>query len=421
MVRIESEPSIGRGGTVTDSRNDTRDATAGLAESEARYRQLVESCPEPIVVHAKGRIRFVNPAALEMLGADDASQVIGRPVLDFVPPDFHALVAERIRKMLETHTPAYLLEEKIVRLDGTLRDVEIAGAAVVFQGEPAIQLVGRDITERRRAEAARARLEDRVREGRRRESVLRLAEGVANELQSLSSALKDSVDECVAERRPIAGTRLAVLRKIGGRMHDLTEQLQGFVGKRRPAATWVDLSGLVLELSERLDSEVDAANLGIDLPVGLPRIRADVVQLRRIISVLVRNSLDALGPSAGGVTVRTFASECDASALADYQPSESLAPGHYVGVEVCDTGCGMDEATRVQVLEPFFSTKSPGRGLALAEVLGLVGACGGGIRVASAPGRGTTVTVLFPVPAPELLTGPRRKEHGNDKRRSRTR
>src|SRR5262245_37475501 len=121
---------------------DARRAGDALAESEARYRILVDSCPEPIVVHAGGTVRFVNPAALELLGAQEASQVVGRPVMDFVHPDFHALVVERMRKMLETNTPAYLLEEKIVRLDGAVRDVEIAGAAVIFQGEPAIQLIG---------------------------------------------------------------------------------------------------------------------------------------------------------------------------------------------------------------------------------------------------------------------------------------
>jgi signal transduction histidine kinase len=311
--------------------------------------------------------------------------------------------------MLETHEPAYLLEEKIVRLDGAVRDVEIAGAAVTYQGEPAIQLVGRDVTERRRAEAARRRLEERVREGRRRESLLRLAEGVANELQVLLRELNGSVDECVAEQKPMAGRRLAALRKVGRRMHELTEQLQNFVGKRRAADTRVSLSELVLELSERLDAEVGAAHLGFDLPVGLPRVRADVNHLRRIVSALVRNSVDALGPKGGNVTVRTLAIEADAALLAEFEPSESLAPGLYAGVEVRDTGCGMDEATRAQVLEPFFSTKSPGRGLALAEVLGLVGTCGGGIRVVSAPGRGTTVTVLFPA-SPERLEGrkPRR-------------
>jgi signal transduction histidine kinase len=231
-----------------------------------------------------------------------------------------------------------------------------------------------------------------------------MAEGIGTELQALTRSLNESVDECVVEQRPITGRRLAAIRRVGRRMHELTEQLQSFVGQRRPSGEHVDLSELVLELSERLESEigVGAAHLGFDLPVDVPRVRADAAHLRRIVSVLVRNAVDAGGDSAA---VRTLACEASAAMLAEYQSSEPLAPGLYAGIEVRDTGCGMDEATRAQVLEPFFSTKSSGRGLALAEVLGLVGACQGGIRVKSAPGTGTTVTVLLPAAAPEQGEG----------------
>jgi PAS domain S-box-containing protein len=380
-----------------------------LAESEARYRSLVEACPEPIVVHAGGVVRFVNPAAVELLGASDPSQVVGRPMIDFVHPDFHAVVAERVRKMLETGAQAYLLEEKIVRLDGAVRDVEIAGGRITFQGEPAIQLVGRDVTDRRRAEAEKAQLEERMRESRRRESLFRLARGVAHELQLLSADLLESVDASVAEMRPISGRRLAAVRRVGQRMRELTEQLQSFTGKRRSAGTLVDLSSVVLELSERLDSEAGAVTLGFDLPTDLPRVRADVLHLRRIVSLVVRNAVDAMGPAGGNVVLRTFGAEVDLATLADYHPADSLAPGAYVGLEVRDTGCGMDETTRARILEPFFSTKSPGRGLGLAEALGLVGASGGGICVQSAPDRGTSVRVIFPVPPPETLEDARRR------------
>jgi signal transduction histidine kinase len=209
--------------------------------------------------------------------------------------------------------------------------------------------------------------------------------------------------------KPISGRRLAAVRKVGQRMRELTEQLQSFTGKRRSAGTLVDLSGLVLELSERLDSEAGAVTLGFDLPTDLPRERADVLHLRRIVTLVVRNAVDALGREGGNVVLRTKSMEADLAELADFHPADALAPGSYVGLEVRDTGCGMDEATRTRILDPFFSTKSPGRGLGLAEVLGLVGTCGGGIRVESVPGRGTIVTVIFPVPPPESLEDARRR------------
>jgi len=347
------------------------------------------------VVHVNGRIRFVNPAGVAMLGAASEAELLGRPMLDFVHPDYRAVVVERVQKMLETGGPALLLEEKIVRPDGSVLEVEIAGAAVLFQGEPAIQLVGRDVTERRRVERERRRLEEQVREARRRESMLRLAEGVAERLSRLSTELLDGVDASLTR----AARRLEIgpIRQVGLQMAAITEQLLGYVGRRGRDGASTNLSALVVELSQGLEAELDpAASLSFDLPMGLPAVRVDAVQMRRIATGLVRNALDALQPAGGQVLVRTRVVEVGEAQLASLQPPGVLKPGRCVALEVHDDGCGMDAATSERVCDPFFSTKSPGRGLGLAEVAGLVGAQGGGLSVESAPGRGTTVRLLFP-------------------------
>jgi PAS domain S-box-containing protein len=370
-------------------------AAPSPGESEERYRRLVEACPEPIVVHAGGRIRFANPAAVAMLGAASAEDLLDRPVMDFVHPDYRGVVAERMQKMLETGGPALLLEEKIVRPDGSVLEVEIAGAAVLFQGEPAIQLVGRDVTERRRVEAERRRLEAQVREARRREALLRLAEGVAARLSRLSADLLDAADEALL--RPDHRLEPVRVRQVGLRMAALTEQLLGVVGRRCGAAASANLSALVLELSQGLEAELPpSASLSFDLPVALPAVRVDAVGMRRVVGGLVRNALDALGPRGGRVLVRTRAVDLDDAALAAVRPPGVLRPGPHVALEVRDDGCGMDAATRARIGDPFFSTKSPERGLGLAEITGLVAAQGGALAVDSAPGRGTTVRLLFP-------------------------
>jgi PAS domain S-box-containing protein len=390
-------------GEATGSRAHSASADEALAHSEERYRRLVDACPEPIVVHAGGRIRFVNPAALALLGVETPDEVLGRAVMDFVHPDYRTVVGERMRKMEETGGPAYLLEEKIVRPDGSVRDVEIAGAPVVFEGERAIQLVGRDVTARREAEEERRRLEARVREARRRESLLRLAEGVAYQLSELSAALLDTVDASLARPGSRRRTEEVVpIRRVGLRMVQLTEQLLGFVGKDRAEASAVNLSALVLELSDRLEGELGPdVQLSYDLPVDLPNARVDSRRMRRIVAGLVRNAADALGPSGGTICVRTRSLEPDRELLARVQPPGVLRPGACVALEVRDGGCGMDSATASRVLDPFFSTKSPGRGLGLAEGLGLVASQGGAIDVTSVPGRGTTVRLLFPALPPE--------------------
>lgn len=378
-----------------------RDVLTALAESEERYRQLVEACPEPIVVHVEGRIAYANPAALAMLGVRDPEAVVGHPVMEFVPPEDRGQVAERMQKIQETGAPAMLLGQRILRPDGRVLEVEIAGAPTRYEGKLAIQLVGRDVTERRRIELERRQLAEQLREARHYESLLRLAEGVAQPLRRLSSELLEAVDQGVVRVAERGGPfDPGPLRRVGRRIAALTDQLLAFVGKRddvRPVS--VNLSALVLEVSEGLDAELGArASLSYDLPVRIPLVRADRVQMRRVVRDLVRNAADALGTKGGRILVRIRPLEMDRQSLARVLPPAVLGSGPCVALEVQDAGCGMDESTRARACEPFFSTHTPpGRGLGLAEVVGLMGAQGGGLRVQSTPGRGTTVTLLFPV------------------------
>ncbi|MDP1982024.1 MAG: EAL domain-containing protein [Sulfuritalea sp.] len=126
---------------------------AALRESEERYRTLIEWSPEPIGVHRRGKIIYVNPAAIAMLGAKSAEELIGKPILDLVHPDYHQIVLERVKTAADRDGAAPMLEEKFLKLDGTLIDVEVKNTSINFDGEPAIQVAMRDVTERKRAEA----------------------------------------------------------------------------------------------------------------------------------------------------------------------------------------------------------------------------------------------------------------------------
>ena len=127
-----------------------RQAQQAIEESAYRYRQLVELSPEAIAVHCQGQLVFVNPVAARMLGADNPDLLIGQPLLDFVHPDSRAIVRQRVQRMLETGCSQPLLEERFLRLDGSPVDVEVAAGPFTYLGQPAIQVVFREITERRR-------------------------------------------------------------------------------------------------------------------------------------------------------------------------------------------------------------------------------------------------------------------------------
>ncbi len=133
-------------------------AEIALRESEERYRQLVELSPDGIFIHSGGKIVFVNGACTRLLGAATPDELIGKPVLDLFHPDQQEIVKERMRQLREENRPAPSLEEKIIRLDGTVVDVEATASPFMHKGKPSTQVVMRDITERKHAEQARARI-----------------------------------------------------------------------------------------------------------------------------------------------------------------------------------------------------------------------------------------------------------------------
>ncbi|MDX2171275.1 MAG: PAS domain S-box protein [Deltaproteobacteria bacterium] len=134
-----------------------------LRQAEARYRQLVELSPDGIAVHRDLRIEFINPAGVALLGATDAAQVIGRSILDFAHPDDRARVVERVGSMRARHHPVPFVEQRFVRLDGAVVEVEVAATPVGLDGSDAIQVVARDLTARKRADASLRASQERYR------------------------------------------------------------------------------------------------------------------------------------------------------------------------------------------------------------------------------------------------------------------
>ncbi len=143
-----------------------------LRESEERYRTLVELSPDAIGVERDGMIQFVNSMAVTMLGADTAKELLGRSILDFVHPDHRRRAQRQFRYLRRRRKPLALTEQKIICLDGTPLDVEMAGMPITFENKPATQIVMRDITRRKEAEA---RLQESARQLQQQAELLDLA------------------------------------------------------------------------------------------------------------------------------------------------------------------------------------------------------------------------------------------------------
>ncbi|HEY9282749.1 MAG TPA: PAS domain S-box protein [Pyrinomonadaceae bacterium] len=144
-------------GMVTDitERKQTEEA---LRESEERYRLLVEMSPDAVAVVCEEKFVYVNAAGVRLLGADGAEAVVGRPVWDVAHPDYSEIASGRLRRTVEQGEISPLIEQRLVRLDGRVVDINVTSIPARHLGRPAAQVILRDITESKRAEAARARL-----------------------------------------------------------------------------------------------------------------------------------------------------------------------------------------------------------------------------------------------------------------------
>ncbi len=145
--------SIGRFIAIHQTQQKQAEAEAALRESEERYRSLVELSPEAIAVHSERKLRYINQAGAKLLGATSPDEILGLPIENFIHPDSLQTIENRIKTIEKNRIAAPLKEQKLIRLDGKIIDVEIAGIPANYQGKVATQVIIRDITDRKKAEA----------------------------------------------------------------------------------------------------------------------------------------------------------------------------------------------------------------------------------------------------------------------------
>lgn len=162
-----------------------------LRESREQYQSLVDMMPDAILVHQEGKIVFVNPATVSMLGAEGPEALLGQDMLSVVHPDYHPIAKERMRGVA-SGVSQKVLEEKFVRLDGRIIDVEVTGSPLSFQDKPATQIIFRNITERKQRE-------------REIEAVAALSSGLRG-ARNLDEILPVTLKQAVASMAALQGT-----------------------------------------------------------------------------------------------------------------------------------------------------------------------------------------------------------------------
>ncbi|MBI4916688.1 MAG: PAS domain S-box protein [Acidobacteria bacterium] len=371
-VRDQEGRTLYYEGTVEDitARKETEVA---LAESEQRYRALVELSPDAIAVHSEGRIVFANQRGADMLGYDSADDLVGKAMLELVHPDYRALVARRARLAQEEGRGQPAVEEKLLRRDGSAIDVEISSIPFTYRGRAAVLVVVHDIRER-------LRVEEHLRQTQKLEAIGQLAGGVAHDFNNLLQALLSTVQVLRAGSPPPARLAAIVgeLEAHVRRGASLTRQLLLFSRREVTKPEKLDLNAVVRDTHELLLRLVrEDIRIRVEASAEALPVNADQGQLEQVLVNLVVNAVDAM-PGGGELVVRT-----------------GREGGEWAWFEVQDSGVGMDESLRERIFEPFFTTKPAGKGtgLGLSVVHGIVTQHGGRIEVASEVGRGSTFRV----------------------------
>jgi signal transduction histidine kinase len=262
-------------------------------------------------------------------------------------------------------------------------------------------VIKRNISERERADEERLEMEKKLLHTQKLESLAVMAGGIAHDFNNLLQVVLGNLDLALDDIPPDSKARTSILNaiKASERSAELSHQMLTYSGTGFYKLKDLDLSEEVRKNESLLKLNMPkTTSLHFEINEGLPLIRGDADQIQRVITSLVINASEAIGANAGEVTVRTGVMDCDESYLSRSRMEARPDPGEFVFIEATDTGCGMDAETQHKLFDPFFSTKFWGRGLGMAEVMGIVKGHHGAIMVDSQIGKGTTISVLFPVP-----------------------
>ncbi len=298
------------------------------------------------------------------------------------------------------------LTVEVVARGGDRRTVILHKSAYKDLEGEVLGLVGTltDITERKRAEEEKARLEQRLQQAQKAESLGRMAGGIAHQFNNILSAVMGNLELALLDMsKPSAPAKVSEALKASLRAADISRFMLTYIGQ---TATRKEPHDLVEATKEALflvsASLPNNVHLRTEFPPRGAIVNTDGVQIKQILTNLTENAVEALGGQDGEVMVAVDIMTVDRLRglrlfPLDWEPkSES-----YAVLSVSDTGCGMPETDLVKIFDPFYSTKFPGRGLGLPVVLGLMRAHDGAIEVSLEAGRGAIFRLFFPLQAEE--------------------
>ncbi len=376
---------------VLAGRNESE---ASLQKSEAEFRAVWEHAAlGAALLNTRGAIERINPALERLLGAP-AARYAGAPFAACSHPDEEIAERERLAHLMTGYGAFYQREQQYRRNDGSFfwGRVTVSSIRAGKAAPTGALAIVEDITARRQGEMDLRASEERLRRAQKTEAVGQLVAGVAHNFNNLLTVTMGYTD-LLLERHGDDGEdrdELEEIQKATARGASLTRQLLAFGREHQSMPMRIDLNEVILRLRDMLMRVIrEDIELRIDVQPAPAVLQIDPHDLEQVILNLVINARDAL-PMGGVIDIDVSHQTIDKT---------DIAPGEYVCLRIHDTGIGMTPEVREHLFEPFFTTKEvgSGTGLGLAFVDGIVRHAKGFVTVDTAPEKGTTFSVYFPL------------------------
>ncbi|MDG4475794.1 cache domain-containing protein [Thiovibrio frasassiensis] len=364
----------------------------GLRKSEEKYRVLIDTTGTGFVkIDGEGRVLDANQEYVRMTGHGDLAEILGRRVTEWTAE--HDLAKNR-EAVQECARLGFIRHLQIDYVDGQgeLTPMELNATVVQGEGQPEILTICHDVS-------LRKQMEEQLRQAQKMEAIGTLAGGIAHDFNNILAAILGYAEMAARSLPPEAGSAKADIQQVlraGLRARDLVKQILTFSRKSGEERAPISPRPIVKEALKFLRASIPASvEIREDIASDCGAILADATNIHQIVVNLCTNAFHAMEAAGGVLTVIMKNVELDAGELAG---EGDLQPGAYVLFSVGDTGPGMTPEVLSRIFDPYFTTKSVGKGsgMGLAVVHGIVKNYGGMVQVDSTMGSGTVFRVYLP-------------------------
>jgi len=377
--------------------NKEREADEALRSSEAKYRSILESVEEGYFeTDLLGKIRFLNGPLCRILGYD-ADELRGMTTQDFTTPETAAAVEGILDQVQQTGEATSVSNYVISQKDGTRRDLELSLSLMQDGVDRPVgfRWVVRDVTERRRAEEERKKLEVQLQAAQKMEAIGTLAGGIAHDFNNILRGIQGNASllEIRLEGGHPGREKVKNIEKYVESGTHLSRQLLGFARRGKYNVKASDLNDIIEKTASMFARTRKEIRVHRQLATDLMTVEVDRGQIEQVLLNLYINAWQAM-PDGGDLYLITENITLDENYVQPYR----VKPGRFVKATVADTGTGIDEKDLHRIFEPFFTTKAMGRGtgLGLASAYGIIKSHGGHINVYSEKDHGTTFNFYLP-------------------------